>query len=142
MILDFILQGMHQHTHPRDKYGSETLLITVKFVRYTYQHKIKKKTYLPGLVCGTSELGGILGLEGIRCDSFGTGIKQMQLLISSWQKTVRRHNITNKQIDKQETKKETLNTCLWNLNTKKAYTNNEEVWMPGTQRNSAGGEPL
>lgn len=59
--------------------------------------------YLPGLVCGTSELGDIPGLEGIRCDSFGTGIKQMQLLMSSWQKTVRRHNISNKQINKQET---------------------------------------
>lgn len=36
--------------------------------------------YLPGLVCGTSELGDVLGLEGIWCVSFGTGIKETQLL--------------------------------------------------------------
>lgn len=35
--------------------------------------------YLPGLVCGTSELGDVLGLEGTRCVSFGTEIKKMQL---------------------------------------------------------------
>lgn len=87
--------------------------------------------YLPGLVCGTSELGDVLGLEGTRCVSFGTEIKKNATI-----KVFQELRLTEGIILKK-------NTCLWDpLETQKACVSNGEVWMSGIQRNSADGEPL
>lgn len=61
-------------------------------------YKTMKTMYLPGLVCGTSELGGVLGLGGIRCVSFGTGIKETQLLkyFKNWDSQEAKHSKNNK----------------------------------------------